>query len=149
MTPAENLGFGPAVNVVAERTAAPWLVAANADVWLEPDARERLRACAASDERVAVVGPRLLLLDGFDAGVCAAFPERRQPDAAADLRRARECAGAPRAAHCRQLGAGAAGGRALDHGRVRADAPARNRGGGRFDPAQWLHAEDMDLCWRH
>ena len=36
--PDSNLGFGPAVNLVAARTEAPWLVAANADTAVAPGA---------------------------------------------------------------------------------------------------------------
>ena len=34
--PGENLGYGAAVNLVAERTSTPWFAASNADVVLEP-----------------------------------------------------------------------------------------------------------------
>src|SRR4051812_32308342 len=34
--PDENLGFGAAVDLVAERTDGPWLAAANADIALDP-----------------------------------------------------------------------------------------------------------------
>ncbi|HVE69383.1 MAG TPA: glycosyltransferase, partial [Solirubrobacteraceae bacterium] len=41
----ENLGFGPAVNLVAQRTSTPWIAMANADVALRPGAlRARLDA---------------------------------------------------------------------------------------------------------
>jgi GT2 family glycosyltransferase len=59
----ENLGFGRAVNLVAERTEGDWLVCANADVALEPGALRALLD-AAGDERVGAVAPRLILADG-------------------------------------------------------------------------------------
>jgi N-acetylglucosaminyl-diphospho-decaprenol L-rhamnosyltransferase len=59
----ENLGFGRAVNLVADRTRSEWLAAANADVALEPGALPALLA-AGHDRRVGCVAPRLVLPDG-------------------------------------------------------------------------------------
>src|SRR5438270_12852655 len=36
----ENLGFGPGINWVANRTQAPWLGVANADIALQPAAMD-------------------------------------------------------------------------------------------------------------
>ncbi|MEA2126013.1 MAG: hypothetical protein QOI80_2795, partial [Solirubrobacteraceae bacterium] len=58
----ENLGFGRAVNLVAERTRSEWLATANDDVAVEPEAIGRL--LAAADDAVGVVAPRLILPDG-------------------------------------------------------------------------------------
>src|SRR4051794_25019392 len=44
--PGRNIGYGAAVNLVAQRTSSEWLVAANADVALTPGALEALVAAA-------------------------------------------------------------------------------------------------------
>lgn len=59
----ENLGFGPAVNLVARRTDSDWLLAANADVALDHGALETM-VRAGADPRVGAVAPRLLLRNG-------------------------------------------------------------------------------------
>lgn len=148
VTPAENLGFGRAVNLVAQRTAAPWLVAANADVWLEPGALDRLRTSAASDERVAMVGPRLLLPDGSTQVSVRPFPgigsamlllthaASVSPRARRALRMADSWKPAPGESVPWITGAF-----------LLMRRRAFDEVGG-FDPTQWLYAEDMDLCWR-
>src|SRR4051794_34820680 len=45
----ENIGFGPAVNLAAERTSTPWLAIANADVALRPGALDALLEAAERD----------------------------------------------------------------------------------------------------
>ena len=45
--PGENLGYGRAVNLLAERTSSPWIAASNADVALRPGALARLLAVVA------------------------------------------------------------------------------------------------------
>ena len=147
--PGENLGYGRAVNLVAERSDTPWLVASNADVELEPGALERLLA-AGEDPRVG-------------RGRAAADPARRL-DAALGVR----LRGA-----IRPWSRSTAGLYKLD---PRARRPPADRGPlgpepraatvpwalgaflllrreafdavGGFDPAQWLYAEDVDLGWR-
>jgi N-acetylglucosaminyl-diphospho-decaprenol L-rhamnosyltransferase len=71
--PEHNIGFGPAVNLVAGRTAGPWLLAANADVALQPGALEAMLA-AGSDPAVACVAPRLLLPGGQTEHSVHPFP---------------------------------------------------------------------------
>lgn len=148
VTPADNLGFGPAVNLVAQQTSGPWLVAANADVSLEPGALERLRASAARDPRTGMVGPRLLLLDGSTQISVRPFPGvasallllAHAPRWSARARRALRVDGswepAPGEAVPWVTGAFVLMRRA-----------AFEQAGG-FDESQWLYAEDMDLCWR-
>ena len=148
VTPGENLGFGPAVNLVAQRTAAPWLVAANADVWLEPGALERLRTCAASDKRVGMVGPRLLLLDGstqisvrpFPSVVSALLLLMHATRVSARARRALRVAGSWEPAPGEAV-PWITGAFVLMRRRAFEEA-------GGFDAEQWLYGEDMDLCWR-
>lgn len=50
----DNLGFGPAVDLVAERTDSPFLVAANADTALLPGALGALLSAAAEDRKSVV-----------------------------------------------------------------------------------------------
>ncbi len=142
-----NLGFGPAVNLVAERTVSEWLLVANADVALEPDALGSLLA-AGADPSVACVAPLLLLPDGssqhsvhpfptvpltllFNLGahhLSASLAERLCLEGFWDPARARAVPWA--------IGA------CLLLRRAALDAV------GGFDPRQWLYAEDLDLLWR-
>jgi GT2 family glycosyltransferase len=148
VNPDENLGFGAAVNLVAERTTGPWVVAANADVWLEPGALERLRACASSDQRIAMVGPRLVLLDGstqisvqpFPSVVNALLLLTHATRVSARARRALREAGSWEPAPGEDV-PWVTGAFVLMRRRALEEV-------GGFDPAQWLYAEDMDLCWR-
>jgi N-acetylglucosaminyl-diphospho-decaprenol L-rhamnosyltransferase len=145
--PGENLGYGPAVNLVAERTDTPWLAASNADVELEPGALARLLDTA-RESRAGSVAPRLILPDGstqhsvygfanfpsliaFNSGVYRLVPglgDRMLIEGHWDSTRARPVPWA--------LGA------FLLLRREAFDAA------GGFDPAQWLYAEDVDLGWR-
>jgi N-acetylglucosaminyl-diphospho-decaprenol L-rhamnosyltransferase len=142
-----NLGFGGAVNLVASRTAGDWLLAANADIALEPGALAALLA-AAEDGRVGCVAPRLILPDGttqhsvhpfptlrftaaFNAGLHRIAPDvgdRLCLEGHWDPERSREVPWAIGA--CLLLRR-----QALD------DA-------GGFDDRQWMYAEDLDLGWR-
>ena len=143
--PERNLGYGAAVNLVASRTATPWLVAANADVAVEPGALDALLAAAAADPRAGAVAPRLVLPDGstehgvyafptlaftaaFVSGVASLFGDRLCLPGAWDPDRARRVPWAIGAfLLLRREAWEAAGG---------------------FDAEQWLFAEDLDLGWR-
>jgi GT2 family glycosyltransferase len=72
--PEENLGFGPAVNLVAERTDGEWIAPSNADVALEPGALERLLEAGGADPRRGCVAPRLVLPDGSTQHSVYPFP---------------------------------------------------------------------------
>ena len=69
----ENLGFGRAVNRVAERTESPWIVAANADVAPEPGALATLVE-AGHESEVGCVAPRLILPNGETQHSAYPFP---------------------------------------------------------------------------
>jgi GT2 family glycosyltransferase len=147
LEPGENIGYGRAVNLVAERTNGEWIAAANADVELEPGALARL-VDAGAPRGVAAVAPRLVLPDGSTQHSVYRFPtlpllfafnfglHRVVPwlgpamlvEGAWDPERAGEVPWA--------LGA------FLLLRREAFDAV------GGFDPAQWMYAEDLDLCWR-
>jgi N-acetylglucosaminyl-diphospho-decaprenol L-rhamnosyltransferase len=142
-----NLGFGCAVNLVAERTAGDWLVCANADVAVKPGALRALLA-AAGEERVGAVAPRLLLADGRTQHSVYPFPTLPFT-VAFNL-------GLPR------LSARWSEKLCLE-GRWNPDRPRsvpwaigallllRRRAFeevGGFDPRRWMYAEDLDLGWR-
>jgi GT2 family glycosyltransferase len=139
----ENLGFGRAVNLVAERTQGEWLATANDDVVLAPDALPRLLGAAAPG--VGAVVPRLVLPDGSTQHSVYAFPS-------------------PLVAAVTELGLrGRIGERlcllgAWDPERPRAvpwamaafalfRREAFDAAGG-FEPGQWMYAEDLSLGWR-
>ena len=71
--PEDNLGFGAAVDLVAERTDSPWLAAANADIALHPGALAGLLA-AGHDEQIGAVAPRLRLPSGETQHSVYPFP---------------------------------------------------------------------------
>lgn len=145
--PGENLGFGAAVDLVAQRTDSPWIAPANADVALEPGALEALLETG-RDPRVGIVAPRLLLPDGrtqhsvypfptipftllFNLGLPRVAPglaERWCLEGHWDPERPRDVDWA--------IGAFLLVRRA-----------AFNAVGG-FDADQWMYAEDLDLGWR-
>lgn len=147
--PGENLGFGRAVNLVAERTGTPWLAAANADVEPRPGALGLLVEAGERRPRAGALAPRLIRPDGtlehsvnhfWTVPLMALF----------------------------NLGLYRLGGRRLaerlllpghlDPGRRRrvdwavgAFLLCRRRAfdeAGGFDPAQWLYAEDVELGYR-
>ena len=144
----ENPGFGAAVNLVAERTASPWLAIANADVALRPGALDALLAAAEQDPGAGAVAPRLVQPDGTTQHSVFGFPTlphavllssglyRLGPDLADrlavpghwDTERARRV---PWAVAAFLL--------------VRREA-WRQAGG--FDPRQFMYAEDLDLGWK-
>ena len=144
--PGENLGYGPAVNLVAARTDSPWLAASNADVELEPGALETLIGRA--DAGTGAVAPRLVLPDGstqhsvygfptipmliaFNTGLHHAIPrigDRLLLEGRWDPSRPRTVPWAV--------------GAFLLLRREAFDAV------GGFDPGQWMYAEDLDLGWR-
>ena len=145
---ADNLGFGPAVNLVAERTTSPWLAIANADIALEPGALATLLRAGAADPGAGCLAPRLILPDGSTQHSVFAFPS---------------------VPYTLALNAGLAhvvpglGDRLAMVGRWDTERARRvpwaiaafllvrreawDAAGG-FDPEQWMYAEDLDLGWR-
>lgn len=146
--PERNLGFGPAVNLVAARTQTPWLLVSNADTAPQPGAVAALLAAGAADPRAGALAPRLRLPDGsdqhsaypfptlpllaaFNSGVAGRLPrlaDRLCLEGHWDARRARRVPWAV--------------GACLLVRREAWDAV------GGFDPALWLYVEDLDLGWR-
>lgn len=143
-----NLGFGPAVNLVAERTDSPWLVASNADVAPLPGALDELLGAGEDEARIGAVAPRLILPDGRTQQSVYAFPTLAFT-LLFNL-------GAQRLSH-------RLGDRLCLHGYW---DPARPRDVdwaigafllirraafdevGGFDSGSWMYAEDLDLGWR-
>jgi N-acetylglucosaminyl-diphospho-decaprenol L-rhamnosyltransferase len=143
-----NLGFGAAVNLVAERTDAPWLAPANADIELRPGALAGLLAAGTQDPRAGAIAPRLVLGDGttqhsvhpfptlrftiaFNLGLAALTPglaDRFALEGRWNPERARTVDWAMAAFLL-----------------VRREAWDAIGG---FDPAMWMYAEDLDLGWR-
>ena len=148
MEPEGNLGFGAAANLVARRTRAPWLVAANADVEITPGALERLLEAAEAHPEAGLAAPRLILPDGSTQPSIQPFPSAR----ASLLRQSYAYLLHPHLGERLYLPGHwsperpaavpwAAGAFVL----VRRD-DFLSIGG--FDESQWMYAEDLDLCWR-
>jgi len=143
-----NLGFGPAVNVVARQTASAWIAPANADIEATPGALDALLRAGAEDPQAGIIAPKLLLPDGSVQRSVYPFPtlttaalfhlhlyrfdravgERLCLPGYWDRER-------PRRADW------ATGAFLL----VRRQ-PWSTVGG--FDDEQWMYAEDIDLAWR-
>lgn len=147
--PGANLGFGAAV-LLGARDAAPaaWIAPANADVALEPGALDALLDAAERDPRAGILAPRLLTPDGAVQHSVHPFPSVRFAAAFAlgvverspRLRRQQVLEGHWDADAGRRV--------PWAHGAlllVRREAWDRIGG---FDPAMWMYAEDLDLCWR-
>lgn len=146
--PGENLGFGRAVNLVAERRSSRWLLAANADVAPRAGALAALLAAGEADPRAGAVAPALIL-PGDDvqhsAGPLPTLPVafvhalglHRVSPALGD----RLCLeGSWRADRARTVPW--AIGACLLLRRRAFDAI------GGFDRGRWMYAEDLDLGWR-
>jgi N-acetylglucosaminyl-diphospho-decaprenol L-rhamnosyltransferase len=144
----ENVGFGAAVNHVAERTESPWLAVANADVALRPGALDALLAAGAADPGAGAIAPRLVQPDGATQHSVFGFPTIPHT--------------ALLASGLYRLSGDLADRLAVpghwDAGRARrvpwavaafllVRRAAWRRAGG-FDPQQFMYAEDLDLGWR-
>jgi N-acetylglucosaminyl-diphospho-decaprenol L-rhamnosyltransferase len=143
-----NLGFGAAVNLVARSTSAPWIAAANADTALTDETIDALLASGAHERRIGAVAPKLIHPDGAVQPSIQPFPSLRLS--------------LLRILHADRFSAGVAE-RLCRRGAWRSDRPvavdwatgafllvrreAWDAIGG-FDEAQWMYAEDLDLCWR-
>ncbi len=144
----ENLGFGAAVNLVADRSSAPWLAPANQDIEVRPGALAALLATGLAHPAAGVIAPRLVLPDGSTQHSVNPFPTIWLTTLSA-------------------LGIAGSGRRLGDRlcieGRWNPDRPrevdwalgafllvrreAWDAVGG-FDTAHWMYAEDLDLAWR-
>ena len=144
----ENLGFGPAVNLVARRTRSPWIGVANADIALQPGAVDALLDAAQEDPGAGAVAPRLILPDGSTQHSVFTFPTIRSTLVVASgvgrlVKRLGErnlLLGMFDADHARRVPWAIAA--FLLVRREAWDAI------GGFDEHQWMYAEDLDIGWR-
>jgi GT2 family glycosyltransferase len=143
-----NLGFGPAVNLVAQRSRSEWIAPANADIELEPGALAALLRAGEEHPDAGILAPRLILPDGsvqhsvfhfptvgltllFNLGLAGTVPglgDHLLLERHWDHRRPRRVDWAV--------------GACLLVRRAAWDAI------GGFDAHQWMYAEDLDLGWR-
>lgn len=143
-----NLGFGAAVNLVAERTQSDWLAPANADIRLGPDALRTLVQAGAEHPKAGALAPRLILPDGTTQRSVYPFPTLGFTVAQALGIAERNTKLARR--WCLERG--------FDQDRAREVPWAVGafllirseawRAAGGFSPHQWMYAEDLDLGWR-
>ena len=70
----ENLGLAAAWNRGLQKTDSDWVLILNADAWLAAGSLERLVAFAESRPDAAVIGPRLLNVDGTLQRSVRGFP---------------------------------------------------------------------------
>ena len=144
----ENLGFGVAVNEVAERTSSDWIAPANADIEFERGALAALVAAGESHPEAAILAPRLIAGDGATQQSVHAFPGIRLAAALASGATAMSSGLGDRL--CIDGAWDPEREREVDwaHGAFllcRRDAFEEIGG---FDPRQWMYAEDLDLAWR-
>lgn len=142
-----NLGFGPAVNLVAARTSGDWILAANADIALQPDALGAMLE-AGTEPGVGCVAPRLLLPTGETQHSVHPFPTvplsllfnlgLHHLSRAIGDRLCLEGFWDPSLARSVPWAIGAC----LLLRRVAFEDV------GGFDEQQWMYAEDLDLAWR-
>ncbi len=71
-----NLGFGPAVNAVARRSDADWILILNPDCILDPDTLAKLKAALENDSKAGIAGPAIR----DDSGRIQRATVRRFPD---------------------------------------------------------------------
>ena len=148
VAPDENLGFGRAVNLVADRTSTPWLAPANADIAVRPGALEALLEAAERDPRAGAIAPRLVLPAGNTQHSVYGFPSIPftlvlQTDAFRLWRGLGDRMAFPGywdADRARRV-PWAVGAFLI----VRRQAWEQVDG---FDERQWMYAEDLDLGWR-
>ena len=143
-----NLGFGPAVNLVAERTASPWIAPANADVELEPGALDAMLAAGAAHPECGIVAPRLIAPDGSTQHSVHSFPTATLSLALySGIARAVPGLGDRL---CLEGHWSADRARRVDwaHGAFLLVRRESFEQAGGFDDRQWMYAEDLDLAWR-
>ena len=144
----ENLGYGPAVNVVARETDSAWVAPANSDLAFTPGAIGTLLAAGEAHPEAGAIAPRLVLPDGSTQQSVQPFPT-----VGTALLAASRAASFSARARGRLYLPGA-----WDEGASQ-EVPwatgaflivrraAWEQVGG-FDEAQWMYAEDLDLGWR-
>ncbi|MHB8437627.1 MAG: glycosyltransferase family 2 protein [Acidimicrobiales bacterium] len=144
-----NVGFAGAVNMLLDRSDAPWFLALNSDAWPEPGAIGAMVQRAESEPRAAAVAPLLRRPDGEVEHSCHPFPSFAV--AAVDALGARRCV--PRGWADTHLLEGA-----WRHDRARSvdwavgaalllRRDALDEVGG-LDERFFMYVEDLEWCWR-
>jgi GT2 family glycosyltransferase len=143
-----NLGYGPAVNVVAGRTDTAWIACANSDLEFTPGALATMLEAGEAHPEAGAIAPRLVLPDGSTQQSVQPFPSVGTALLAASRApsfsgRARSLLYLPGAwdEDAPQEVPWATGAFLV----VRREAWEQVGG---FDEAQWMYAEDLDLGWR-
>jgi GT2 family glycosyltransferase len=144
----ENLGFGPAINLVAKRTQTDWIGVANADIALQPGAIDALLQAGEADPGAAAIAPRLILPDGSTQHSVFTFPTLQSTvvvasgigRAVASLGEANLLIGMFDAERAQRVPWAIAA-------FLLVRREAWNAIGG-FDEHQWMYAEDLDIGWR-
>jgi len=74
-----NLGFAPAINAVARRSDAEWVLILNPDCMLEPEALGRLKSALVEDPRAGLAGPAVRDEQGqIQRATMRRFPDPRK-----------------------------------------------------------------------
>ena len=144
----ENVGYGRAVNLVAERTAGRWIAASNSDIEVTPGAIEALLATGAADQRAGALAPRLALPDGTSQHSVHPFPTLRFTAAfnlGVHLLSPRVADRLCLEGHWDPTRARYVPWAIAAFLLVRREAFEAVDG---FDEEQWMYAEDLDLGWR-
>jgi len=144
----ENLGFGRAVNLVAEQTTSDWVAPANADIALRRGALGALLEAAARDPGAGAIAPRLILPSGETQHSVFALPTIPFAVAlATGIYRFNRTLGDRRAfvGHWDSERSRRVPWAIAAFLLVRRQAWDEIGG---FDERQWMYAEDLDLGWR-
>jgi GT2 family glycosyltransferase len=144
----ENLGFGRAVNLVAQRTSSEWFAPSNADIALRPGALDALLDAGRRDTGAGAIAPRLIHPGGATQHSVFAFPTIPYSLllAVAGFRFSRTIAdrlafpGYWNSDRARRVPWAVAAFLLIRR-------EAWDAAGG-FDERQWMYAEDLDLGWR-
>ncbi|MDO9408629.1 glycosyltransferase family 2 protein [Patulibacter sp.] len=146
--PGTNLGFGAAVDLGARGSDAAWICPANADVAVRPGALEALLRAGEADPDAGILAPRLVAPDGTTQHSVHPFPGLRFTAAFnAGLTQRSDAA---RRRHVLEGSWDPDAGRRVPwaHGAFLAIRRGTWDAIGGFDPAMWMYAEDLDVCWR-
>jgi N-acetylglucosaminyl-diphospho-decaprenol L-rhamnosyltransferase len=148
LTSGRNVGYGAAANLGARHCACRYLLVCNPDVDLRPGAIAGLRRALDADERLGIVGPRLVNADGTLYPSVRSFPSL--VDAVGHGALGLVWPGNPFSRRYQLLD--------WDHSLARrvdwvsgafflVRREAWDALGG-FDPSYFMYLEDVDLCWR-
>lgn len=144
----QNLGFGPAVNLVARQARGAWIAPANADIEVFPGALDALLEAGRRDHAAGLIAPRLVLPDGSTQHSVHSFPTVGKALVQAVGVEGRSPALAERL--CMVGHWNPDRGRRVDwaHGAFLLARPEAWEAVDGFDDDQWMYAEDIDIAWR-